>query len=76
MDITTHPQGRNVHTLNSGDEQHTFIWIIAAVRRDCLTIKPVLHHIPAESERDARRTLAREHICFFAGRLPVQEVAA
>ncbi|MEG1350413.1 MAG: host cell division inhibitor Icd-like protein, partial [Hafnia sp.] len=41
-----------------------FIWIIAAVRRDCPTIKPVLHHILAVSEREARRTLARDHVCF------------
>ncbi|EKS4014127.1 host cell division inhibitor Icd-like protein [Salmonella enterica] len=51
-----------------------FIWIIAAVRRDCPTIKPVLHHIAAETERDARRTLVRDHVCFFAGRISVQGV--
>ncbi|RJT27715.1 host cell division inhibitor Icd-like protein [Buttiauxella izardii] len=49
-----------------------FIWIIAAVRRDTPTIKPVLHHIPAVSEQEARRILARDHVCFFAGRLPVE----
>lgn len=49
-----------------------FIWIIAAVRRDCPTIKAVIHHIPAVSEQEARRTLAREHVCFFAGRILVQ----
>ncbi|HBQ66617.1 MAG TPA: hypothetical protein DD781_08275 [Leclercia adecarboxylata] len=52
-----------------------FIWIIAAVRRDCPTIKPVLYHIPAVSEHEARRMLARDHVCFFAGRIR-QEVAA
>lgn len=52
-----------------------FIWIIAAVRRDCPIIKPVLHHISAVSEHEARRILAREHVCFFAGRIR-QEVAA
>lgn len=52
-----------------------FIWIIAAVRRDCPTIKPVIHHISAVSELEARRTLARDHVCFFAGRIR-QEVAA
>ena len=51
-----------------------FIWIIAAVRRDCPTIKAVIHHIAANSEREARRTLARDHVTFFAGRVPVQEV--
>ena len=52
------------------------IWIIAAVRRDNPTIRPVLHHIPALSEREARLLLVREHVCFFAGRIPVQELAA
>ncbi|HBW0982195.1 TPA: host cell division inhibitor Icd-like protein [Klebsiella aerogenes] len=49
-----------------------FIWIIAAVRRDCPTIKSVLHHVAAETERDARRALVRDHVCFFAGRISVQ----
>ncbi|SXD06246.1 fructokinase [Klebsiella quasipneumoniae] len=49
--------------------QPKFIWIIAAVRRDCPTIKPVLHHIAAVSEHEARRSLARDHVCFFAGRI-------
>ncbi|HEJ7272868.1 host cell division inhibitor Icd-like protein [Serratia nevei] len=44
-------------------------WIIAAVRRDCPTIKPVVFHIQADSERDARRSLARDHITFFMGRI-------
>ncbi|MCE9996476.1 host cell division inhibitor Icd-like protein [Enterobacter hormaechei] len=51
-----------------------FIWIIAAVRRGCPTIKPVLHHVAAETERDARRSLVRDHVCFFAGRISVQGV--
>lgn len=42
-----------------------FIWIIAAVRRDCPTITAKIHHIAAESERDARRSLVRDHICFL-----------
>ncbi|WP_368302001.1 host cell division inhibitor Icd-like protein [Kluyvera sichuanensis] len=50
-----------------------FIWIIAAVRRDCPTIKPVLHHVAAETERAARRSLVRDHVCFFAGRVYVRE---
>ncbi|HCC5977849.1 TPA: host cell division inhibitor Icd-like protein [Citrobacter freundii] len=54
--------------------QTKFIWLIAAVRRDCPTIKAVIHHIAANSEREARRTLARDHVTFFAGRVPVQEV--
>ncbi|EHQ9988518.1 host cell division inhibitor Icd-like protein [Escherichia coli] len=52
-----------------------FIWIIAAVRRDCPTITAKIHHIAAESERDARRSLVRDHVCFFAGRIRL-EVAA
>ncbi|HBR4567040.1 host cell division inhibitor Icd-like protein [Klebsiella quasipneumoniae] len=51
-----------------------FIWIIAAVRRDMPTITAKIHHIAAESEQEARRTLARDHVCFFAGRIR-QEVA-
>lgn len=54
--------------------QTKFIWLIAAVRRDCPTIKAVIHHIAAHSEREARRTLARDHVTFFAGRVPAQEV--
>ena len=38
-----------------------FIWIIAAVRRDMPTIKPQLHHVAAPSEREARRSLVRDH---------------
>ncbi|MCQ6644812.1 host cell division inhibitor Icd-like protein [Escherichia coli] len=46
-----------------------FIWIIAAVRRDCPTITAKIHHIAAETEQEARRILARDHVCFFAGRI-------
>ncbi|HGU5575005.1 TPA: host cell division inhibitor Icd-like protein [Klebsiella quasipneumoniae subsp. similipneumoniae] len=49
-----------------------FIWIIAAVRRDMPTIKAQIHHITAPSERDARRSLARDHVCFFAGRIRLE----
>ena len=35
-----------------------FIWLIAAVRRDMPTITAKIHHIAAESEREARRSLA------------------
>ena len=52
-----------------------FIWLIAAVRRDMPTITAKIHHIAAESEREARRTLSRDHVCFFAGRIRL-EVAA
>ena len=46
-----------------------FIWIIAAVRRDMPTITAKIHHIAAETEQEARRSLARDHVCFFAGRI-------
>ena len=52
-----------------------FIWLIAAVRRDTPTITAKIHHIAAESEREARRSLAQDHVCFFAGRIRL-EVAA
>lgn len=52
-----------------------FIWLIAAVRRDMPTITAKIHHIAAPSEHEARRSLARDHVCFFAGRIRL-EVAA
>ncbi|EPO1713673.1 host cell division inhibitor Icd-like protein [Escherichia coli] len=52
-----------------------FIWIIAAVRRDMPTITAKIHHIAAETEKEARRSLAQDHVCFFAGRIRM-EVAA
>lgn len=52
-----------------------FIWLIAAVRRDMPTITAKIHHIAAETEQEARRSLAQDHVCFFAGRIRL-EVAA
>ncbi|HGC0568354.1 TPA: host cell division inhibitor Icd-like protein [Escherichia coli] len=52
-----------------------FIWLIAAVRRDMPPITAKIHHIAAPSEHEARRSLARDHVCFFAGRIRL-EVAA
>ncbi|HCM9545715.1 TPA: ash family protein [Enterobacter hormaechei subsp. xiangfangensis] len=87
VNVTTNQERRN----SGGDSLHTkeaaamlattptqnpqFIWLIAAVRRDMPTITAKTHHIAAETEREARRTLARDHICFFAGRIRL-EVAA
>lgn len=51
-----------------------FIWLIAAVRRDCPIVKAVIHHIAAVSEYEARRSLTRDHICFFAGRIRIPVV--
>ncbi len=36
------------------------------------TITAKIHHIAAESERDARRSLVRDHVCFFAGRIRME----
>lgn len=69
LNSNTPQQVRHSHTLNTGTELPSFIWIIAAVRRDCQTITAQIHHIEAESEREARQTLAREHVTFFAGRI-------
>ncbi|WP_241596510.1 host cell division inhibitor Icd-like protein [Rosenbergiella epipactidis] len=66
---TTPAQGRHSLNLKTGNEQQSFIWIIAAVRRDCPTIKATIHHIAASTEREARLSLVKEHVCFFAGRI-------
>ncbi|WP_230685661.1 host cell division inhibitor Icd-like protein [Pluralibacter gergoviae] len=36
------------------------------------TISAKIHHVAASTEREARRSLARDHICFFAGRIRVE----
>ncbi|EOH6066247.1 host cell division inhibitor Icd-like protein [Klebsiella pneumoniae] len=36
------------------------------------TIKAQIHHITAHSEREARRSLVRDHVCFFAGRIRLE----
>ncbi|MBT0730758.1 host cell division inhibitor Icd-like protein [Rosenbergiella nectarea subsp. apis] len=66
---TTPAQGRHSLNLKTGNEQQSFIWIIAAVRRDCPTIKATIHHISAPTEREARQSLVKDHVCFFAGRI-------
>ncbi|MCY2517929.1 host cell division inhibitor Icd-like protein [Klebsiella pneumoniae] len=55
-------------------QKPSFVWLIAAVRRDMPTITAKIHHIAAETEQEARRILARDHVTFFAGRIR-QEVA-
>ncbi|MDX6814711.1 host cell division inhibitor Icd-like protein [Klebsiella quasipneumoniae] len=55
-------------------QKPSFVWLIGAVRRDMPTITAKIHHIAAETEQEARRSLARDHVCFFAGRIR-QEVA-
>ncbi|WP_241609343.1 host cell division inhibitor Icd-like protein [Rosenbergiella australiborealis] len=66
---TTPAQGRHSLNLKSGNEQQSFIWIIAAIRRDCPIIKATIHHIAAPTEREARQSLVKDHVCFFAGRI-------
>lgn len=51
-----------------------FIWIIAAIRRDIESVTVKIFHVTAVSEREARRTLVRDHVCFFAGRIRLTEV--
>ncbi len=63
--------GRRMMAINPNGSCQ-FIWIIAAVRRDSKIIKPVLYHIASTSEREARKNLVRDHICFFAGRVRVE----
>lgn len=52
----------------------SFIWIIAAIRRDRQSATVKIFRVTAVSEREARRTLVRDHVCFFAGRIRLTEV--
>ncbi|EHP6214049.1 host cell division inhibitor Icd-like protein [Escherichia coli] len=65
--IPTSKEAANMATTPTQNPQ--FIWLIAAVRRDMPTITAKIHHIAAETEQEARRILARDHVCFFAGRI-------
>ncbi|HCI9716915.1 TPA: host cell division inhibitor Icd-like protein [Klebsiella pneumoniae] len=51
-----------------------FIWIIAAIRRDSQFVTVKIFHVTAVSEREASRTLVRDHVCFFAGCIRLTEV--
>ncbi|MEA4425827.1 host cell division inhibitor Icd-like protein [Klebsiella pneumoniae] len=53
----------------------TFCFLFAAVRRSALTASPRIVRTVADSERNARRLLARDYVLSFAGRLPVKAVA-
>lgn len=57
------------HMATIPTQKPSFVWLIAAVRRDYPTITAKIHHIAAETEQEARRSLARDHVCFFAGRI-------
>ncbi|HEJ7032715.1 MULTISPECIES: host cell division inhibitor Icd-like protein [Serratia] len=50
----------------------TFCFLFAAVRRSALTASPRMVRTVADSERNARRVLARDYVLSFAGRLPVK----
>ncbi len=53
----------------------TFCFLFAAVRRSALTASPRMVRTVADSERNARRQLARDYVLSFAGRLPVKAAA-
>ena len=53
-----------------------FIFIFAAVRRSGRKPRVCMLRIIAADERTARRSLVREYVLSFAGRLPVAEVRA
>ncbi|MDM1845367.1 host cell division inhibitor Icd-like protein [Serratia ureilytica] len=53
----------------------TFCFLFAAVRRSALTASPRIVRTVADSERNARRLLARDYVLSFAGRLPVKGAA-
>ncbi|ENY0912533.1 host cell division inhibitor Icd-like protein [Serratia marcescens] len=53
----------------------TFCYLFAAVRRSALTASPRIVRTVADTERNARRVLARDYVLSFAGRLPVKAAA-
>lgn len=62
--ITTHPQGRDFHTLNK------FTWRFLALSATDSTVIRII----ATTEREAREQSPMACVMVFAGRLPVQEV--
>lgn len=52
-----------------------FCFLFAAVRRSTLTASPRIVRTVADSERNARRVLARDYVLSVAGRLPVKAAA-
>lgn len=52
-----------------------FVWLFLAVRRSDVNERPQRKTVTAHTEREARRTLARDFVLSFAGRLPVCGVA-
>ncbi|MGJ3445075.1 host cell division inhibitor Icd-like protein [Enterobacter sp. PTB] len=52
-----------------------FVWLFLAVRRSDVNERPQRKTVTAHTEREARRTLARDFVLSFAGRIPVCGVA-
>ncbi|MCX8967144.1 host cell division inhibitor Icd-like protein [Erwinia psidii] len=52
-----------------------FTWLFLAVRRSDVSAKPHREEVIASDFMSARRTIARDFVASFAGRLPVREVA-
>lgn len=52
-----------------------FVWLFLAVRRSDVSSKPHREEVTAPDFMSARRTIARDFVASFAGRLPVREVA-
>lgn len=52
-----------------------FVWLFLAVRRSDVSAKPHREEVTAPDLMSARRTIARNFVASFAGRLPVREVA-
>ena len=54
--------------------QHTqthpkFTWRFLSASERYPTAKPLVIYVNASSEQESRRILARDHVCFFAGRI-------
>ncbi|RAP72439.1 ash family protein [Candidatus Erwinia dacicola] len=52
-----------------------FVWLFLAVRRSDVLARPHREEVTAPDFMSARRTIARDFVASFAGRLPVREVA-
>lgn len=60
--------------LNAFHPEFTFIF--AAVRRTDRAARPCMLRFAAKDERTARANFIRDYVLCFAGRVPVQAVAA
>ncbi|HDY4931402.1 TPA: host cell division inhibitor Icd-like protein [Yersinia enterocolitica] len=50
------------------------VFIFATINRSDIKSKPVMKRITANSYKEARSELVKNHVISFAGRIPVQEV--